>query len=83
MPVGYKGKFKSRRYVSKVKSDIIYKEELYTFITETETESDFVAWYKIDETSIGLAKYLLLGVIYIPLEGFKYTKAETFEQCEI
>ena len=86
IPVGYKGTFKSRRYVSKVKFGgigIIYKEELDTFITEIKTESDFVASYKIDQTSIGLGKDLLLGVIYIPPEGSKYTKVEAFEECEI
>ena len=57
IPVGYKGKFKSRIYVSKVKSGgivIIYKEELDKFITKIKTESDFVAWYKIYQTSHGL-----------------------------
>ena len=37
IPVGYKGEFKSRRYVSKVKYGgigIIYKEELDKFIKE-------------------------------------------------
>ena len=84
--MGYKGTFKCRRYVSKVKSGgigIIYKEELDNFITEIKTESDFVAWYKIDRNSTGLAKDLLLGVIYIPPEGSKYTKAEAFEECEL
>ena len=74
IPVGYKGTFKSKRYVSNVKSGgigIIYKEELYTLITEIKIENDFVAWHKIDQTSIGLAKDLLLGVIYIPPEGSK------------
>ena len=45
--MGYKGKFKSRRYISKVKSGgigIIYKEELDKYITEIKPESDFVAW---------------------------------------
>jgi len=41
IPVGYKGKFKSRRYISKVKSGgigTIYKEELDKYITEIITD---------------------------------------------
>ena len=69
IPVGYKGKFKCRKYCSKVKSGgmgIIYKGELEEFITEIKTDSDFVSWYRIDKTITGLSKDLLLGVVYIP-----------------
>ena len=86
IPVSYKGKFKCRKYCSKVKSGgmgIIYKGELEEFITEIKTDSDFVSWYRIDKTITGLSKDLLLGVVYIPPEGSKYTNVSAFEECEL
>ena len=80
-----KGKFKCRKYCSKVKSSgigIIYKGQLEEFITEIKTDSDFVSWYRIDKTITGLTKNLLLGVVYIPPEGSKYTNVCAFEECE-
>ena len=47
LPQGYNGKFKCRKYCSKVKSGgigIIYKDSLKTFITEITTDSEFVGW---------------------------------------
>ena len=82
IPAGYKGKFKCRKYCSKVKSGgigIIYKGQLKEFITEMITDSDSVSWYRIDSTITGLTKDLLLGVVYIPPEGSKYTNLCAFE----
>ena len=59
IPAGYNGKFKYRKYCSKVKSGgigIIYKGQLEEFITEIKTYSDFVSWYRIDKTITGLTK---------------------------
>ena len=75
-----------RKYCSKVKSGgmgIIYKGQLEEFITEIKTDSDFVSWYRIDKTITGLTKDLLLGVVYIPPEGSKYTNVSAFEECEL
>ena len=41
-----------------------------------------MSWYRIDKTITGLTKNLLLGVVYIPPEGFKYTNVCAFEECE-
>ena len=41
-----------------------------------------MAWYRIDKTITGLTKHLLLGVVYIPPEGSKYTNVSAFEECE-
>ena len=73
IPAGLNGKFKCRKYCSKVKSGgigIIYKGHLEVFITELKTDSDFVSWYRF------------LGVVYIPPEGSKYTNVCAFEECE-
>ena len=42
-----------------------------------------MSWYKFDNAILGLTKDLLLGVVYIPPEGSKYTKVEAFEECEL
>ena len=86
LPQGYNGKFKCRKYCSKVKSGgigIIYKDSLETFITEITTDSEFVGWYRISKDILEILKDLLLGVVYIPPEGSKYTKIEAFEECEL
>ena len=86
LPQGYNGKFKCRNYCSKVKSGgigIIYKDSLETFITEITTDSEFVGWYRISKDILEIPKDLLLGVVYIPPEGSKYTKIEAFEECEL
>ena len=62
---------------------IISKGQLEEFITEIKTDSDFVSWYRIDKTITGLTKDLLLGVVYIPPEGSKYTNVSAFEECEL
>ena len=86
LPQGYNGKFKCRYYCSNVKSGrigIIYKDSLETFITEITTDSEFVGWYRISKVILEIPKYVLLGVVYIPPEGSKYTKIEAFEECEL
>ena len=57
---------------------IIYKGQLEEFITEIKNDSDFVSWYRIDKTITVLTNNLLLGVVYIPPEGSKYTKGSAF-----
>ena len=42
-----------------------------------------MSWYRIDKTITGLTKDLLLGVVYIPPEGSKYTNVSAFEECEL
>ena len=61
---------------------IIYKGQLEECTTEIKTDSDFVSWYRIDKTITGLTKDLLLGVVYIPPEGSKYTNVSAFDECE-
>ena len=41
-----------------------------------------MSWYRIDKNITGLTKYVLLGVVYIPSEGSKYTSVSAFEECE-
>ena len=86
LPQGYNGKYKCRNYCSKIKSGgigIIYKDNLETFITQITTDSEFVGWYRISKGILKIPKDLLVGVVYIPPEGSKYTKIEAFEECEL
>ena len=86
LPSGYKGKFKCRNYCSLSKSGgigIIYRDCLNNLIQEIKTVCNFVAWFKIDKVAFGLRKHLILGVVYIPPVGSKYTNVDAFEQCQL
>ena len=86
LPVGYQGIFKCRHFCSLSKSGgigIIYKECLNGFIQEVKTNSTFVSWFIINKVALGLRKDLILGVVYIPPVGSKYTSVEAFEECQL
>ena len=85
IPAGYKGKFKCRKYCSKVKAGgigITYKGIVEDFITELKTDSVLCHGTESTKSITGLTKYLLLGVVYIPPKGSKYTNVDASEECE-
>ena len=86
LPVGYQAIFKCRHFCSLSKSGgigIIYKECLNGFIQEVKTNSSFVSWFIINKVALGLRKDLILGVVYIPPVGSKYTSVDAFEECQL
>ena len=59
---------------------LIYNECLNGFIQEVKTNSTLVTWFINNKVALGLRKDLILGVVYIPPVGSKYTSVDAFEK---
>jgi hypothetical protein len=57
---------------------IIYKNKLENCLSFIQSESQFVQWVKI----YNVAFDIILGCVYVPPEGSKYSNSESFDEIE-
>ncbi|CAG2186250.1 unnamed protein product [Mytilus edulis] len=82
LPNGYSC-FSKHRSKFKRKSGgivIIYKSELEKFLTFLKTNSEFVQWIQFSKDLLN--DNVLMGCVYIPPEGSKYSSVDAFTEIE-
>ena len=82
---GYTFKFQNRKSKSNVKSGGIafgYRKYLESYVSQIDTNSVHVFWFKISGNYLKLDEDLLVGNIYIPPENSIYTVQEVFNELE-
>ncbi|VDI30247.1 Hypothetical predicted protein [Mytilus galloprovincialis] len=82
LPNGYSC-FSKHRSKFKRKSGgivIIYKSELEKFLTFPKTKSEFVQWIQFSKDLLN--DNVLMGCVYIPPEGSKYSSVDAFTEIE-
>jgi hypothetical protein len=48
-----------------------------------QSESQFVQWVKISNVAFDLQNDIILGCVYVPPEGSKYSNSESFDEIEL
>ena len=84
VPNGYSYITKNRKKMCK-KSDgivIIYKNKLENCLSFIQSESQFVQWVNISNVAFDLQNDIILGCVYVPPEGSKYSNSESFDEIE-
>ncbi|CAC5399374.1 unnamed protein product [Mytilus coruscus] len=61
---------------------VIYKKSSETSLAFISSESQFVQWMKVSKNIFGLQNDVIVGCIYIPPEGSKYSNLEAFDEIE-
>jgi hypothetical protein len=61
---------------------IIYKSKLENCLSFIHSESQFVQWVKISNITFDLQNDIILGCVYVPPEGSKYSNSESFDEIE-
>ena len=61
---------------------IIYKKKLHDCLEFIDSESQYVQWVKITRNIFEFDNDVLLGCVYIPPEGSKYSNSEAFDEIE-
>jgi hypothetical protein len=71
---------KNRKKMSKKSGGIviIYKNKLENCLSFIQSESQFVQWVKISNVAFDI----ILGCVYVPPEGSKYSNSESFDEIE-
>ncbi|CAG2201848.1 unnamed protein product [Mytilus edulis] len=84
VPKGYTYVTKNRKKMCKKSGGIavIFKKSLETSLTFLSSESQFVQWMKVTKSIFGLQNDVIVGCIYIPPEGSKYSNLEAFDEIE-
>ncbi|CAG2201838.1 unnamed protein product [Mytilus edulis] len=84
VPKGYTYVTKNRKKMCKKSGGIavIFKKSLETSLTFLSSESQFVQWMKVAKSIFGLQNDVIVGCIYIPPEGSKYSNLEAFDEIE-
>lgn len=72
---GYEAFYQPRkqRFTRKSGGIVVYvKDRLVKFVTNVETESDYVLWLSLSKELLQLDENLMLGVVYIPPENSNF-----------
>ena len=84
VPNGYSYITKNRKKMCKKSGGIviIYKSKLENCLSFIQSESQFVQWVKISNVAFDLQNDIILGCVYVPPEGSKYSNSESFDEIE-
>ena len=62
---------------------VAYRNYLKYHITIHETECKSLLWFELSKNITNFDNYLIVGIIYIPLENSKYSNKELFTNIEM
>lgn len=84
LPYGYKIKMKNRsKCLSKSGGiAVIYKKQLEQYLKFFKSDSEYVMWMLLSKQLMGGDKDLLVGCVYIPPYGTKYSSADSFSEIQ-
>lgn len=84
VPNGYTYVTKNRKKMAKKSGGIviIYKKNIEKNLSIIESNSQFVQWLKISKHGGNIQENILIGCVYVPPEGSKYSNIEAFDEIE-